>query len=79
MAEIKWRVLFDESQKERGRITTSYAALKGVLETEGFQCIRFVDFPITLDKLKNFDVVVFPCPDQSKLQPGEIRAVVDFV
>ncbi|MHA1208048.1 MAG: hypothetical protein ACTSSA_02565 [Candidatus Freyarchaeota archaeon] len=79
MAEIKWRVLFDESQKERGRITTSYTALKGVLETEGFQCIRFVDFPITLDKLKNFDVVVFPCPDQSKLQPGEIRAVVDFV
>lgn len=79
MTEIKWRALFDESQKERGRITTSYAALKGVLETEGIQCIRFVDFPITLDKLKDFDVVVFPCPDQSKLQPGEIRAVVDFV
>ncbi|MEM2134723.1 MAG: hypothetical protein Q6366_010030 [Candidatus Freyarchaeota archaeon] len=79
MAEIKWRVLFDETQKERGRITTSYAALKGVLETEGIQSIRFVDFPITLDKLKDFDAVVFPCPDQSKLQPGEIRAVLDYV
>ncbi len=79
MTEIKWRALFDESQKERGRITTSYSALKGVLETEGIQCIRFVDFPITHDKLKDFDLVVFPCPDQSKLQPGEIRAVVDFV
>ncbi len=79
LTEIKWRALFDESQKERGRITTSYSALKGVLETEGIQCIRFVDFPITLDKLKDFNVVVFPCPDQSKLQPGEIRAVIDFV
>nr|MDO8079834.1 hypothetical protein [Candidatus Freyarchaeota archaeon] len=79
MAEIKWRVLFDETQKERGRITTSYSAVKGVLETEGIQCIRFVDFPITLDKLKDFNVVVFPCPDQSKIQPSEIRAVLDYV
>jgi len=79
LAEIKWRVLFDETQKERGRITTSYSAVKGVLETEGIQCIRFVDFPITLDKLKDFNVVVFPCPDQSKIQPSEIRAVLDYV
>lgn len=79
MPEIKWRVLFDETQKERGRITTSYSAVKGVLESEGFQCIRFVDFPITLDKLKDFNAVVFACPDQSKMQPSEIRAVLDFV
>lgn len=79
MAEIKWRVLFDETQKERGRITTSYSAVKGVLESEGFQCIRFVDFPITLDKLKDFNAVVFACPDQSKMQSSEIRAVLDFV
>ncbi|MEM3586925.1 MAG: hypothetical protein QXO71_06340 [Candidatus Jordarchaeaceae archaeon] len=79
MVEIKWRVLFDETQKERGRITTSYSAVKGVLESEGFQCIRFVDFPITYDKLKDFNAVVFACPDQSKLQPSEIRAVLDFV
>ncbi|WXG40969.1 MAG: DUF4350 domain-containing protein [Candidatus Freyarchaeum deiterrae] len=79
MAEIKWRVLFDETQKERGRITTSYSAVKGVLETEGIQSIRFVDFPITLDKLKDFNALVFPCPDQSKIQPAEIRTVLDFV
>jgi uncharacterized membrane protein len=79
LAEIKWRVLFDETQKERGRITTGYSAVKGVLETEGIQSIRFVDFPITLDKLKDFNAVVFPCPDQSKIQQGEIRAVLDFV
>lgn len=79
MVDIKWRVLFDETQKERGRITTSYSAVKGVLESEGFQCIRFVDFPITYDKLKDFNAVVFACPDQSRLQPSEIRAVLDYV
>jgi len=72
-------VLFDETQKERGRLALNYRGLKGLLEEEGFQCIRLVEFPITEDKLEKFDIFVIPCPDQSKFSPAEVDAIVDFV
>lgn len=79
MSIFNWKILFDETQKERGRLALNYRGLKGLLEEEGFQCIRLVDSPITEDKLEKFDVFVIPCPDQSRFNPSEIDAIVTFV
>lgn len=79
MSAFSWKILFNETQKERGRLALNYRGLKGLLEEAGFQCIRLVDPPITEDKLGKFDVFVIPCPDQSKFTPSEIDVIVNFV
>ncbi|MEM2574372.1 MAG: hypothetical protein QXF77_08160, partial [Candidatus Jordarchaeales archaeon] len=79
MSSFNWKILFNETQKERGRLALNYRGLKGLLEEAGFQCIRLVDSPITEDKLEKFDIFVIPCPDQSKFNPSEIDVIVNFV
>ncbi|MEM4587617.1 MAG: hypothetical protein QW513_03410 [Candidatus Jordarchaeales archaeon] len=79
MSAFNYKVLFDETQKERGRLALNYSGLKGLLEKEGFQCIRLVEPPVTKEKLEKFDILVIPCPDQSKFTPSEVDAIVNFV
>lgn len=75
---FKLKIFFDETQKERGKINTNYSMLRDALRGEDFQVDVYNDFPISEKSLK-CDVLVFACPDGSKLAKNEIEAVVNFV
>ncbi|MBD3191362.1 MAG: hypothetical protein GF308_12000 [Candidatus Heimdallarchaeota archaeon] len=72
------KVYFDETQKERGKIDTNYSILRDTLKDQGFTVAAYDDFPIKKEGL-DCDLLVFPCPDGSRLQKHEIEAVKDFV
>ncbi|GAB4325345.1 MAG: hypothetical protein Kow0069_31360 [Promethearchaeota archaeon] len=73
-------VAFDESHKPRGKITSNYRNLHRHLENTGqFQVFSLLEFPITRASLQSYDVLVFPCPDFSKLSPQEIAEVTKWV
>ncbi|MFW9923551.1 MAG: hypothetical protein ACFFDW_09740 [Candidatus Thorarchaeota archaeon] len=72
------KIFFDETQKERGKISTNYSILRDSLRNEGFQTEAYNDFPIT-DKSLKCDIFVFACPDGSKIAKNEIDALTAFV
>ncbi|MHA1244205.1 MAG: hypothetical protein ACTSP7_06475 [Candidatus Heimdallarchaeota archaeon] len=72
------KIFFDETQKERGKINTNYSMLRDALRGEDFQVDIYNDFPISEKSLK-CDVLVFACPDGSKLAKNEVEAVVNYV
>lgn len=72
------RIFFDETQKERGKINTNYSILRDALRAEGFQADIYNDFPISEKSLK-CNVMVFACPDGSKLAKNEVDAIINFV
>jgi uncharacterized membrane protein len=71
-------VLFDETQKERGKIHTNYSMLRDALKAEGYEVNAYDDYPIQESGLKG-EILVFACPDGSKLQKHEVETVVNFV
>jgi len=75
---FKLKIFFDETQKERGKINTNYSMLRDALRGEDFQVDVYNDFPLAEKSLK-CNVLVFACPDGSKLAKNEIEAVVNYV
>ena len=75
---FKLKIFFDETQKERGKINTNYSMLRDALRGEDFQVDIYNDFPLSEKSLKS-DVLVFACPDGSKLAKNEVGAIVNFV
>ncbi|NHJ47845.1 MAG: hypothetical protein FK733_08665 [Asgard group archaeon] len=72
------KIFFDETQKERGKINTNYSILRDSLRSEGFDVENYNDFPIS-EKALRCDVLVFACPDGSKLAKNEIDAILNFL
>ncbi|MCP4763482.1 MAG: hypothetical protein GY870_17040 [archaeon] len=72
-------IAFDESHKPRGRVTGNYSQLKNILESEGFVCQSFMEFPIMRSNLAPYDILVVPCPDFSKFSRDEIDAITTWV
>jgi len=72
-------VAFDESHKPRGKISSNYKTLQRHLESEGFVCQPFAEFPITQKTLTPYDVLVVPCPDFSKFSEQEISDINRWV
>lgn len=70
---------FDEAHKPRGRIDTNYTHLKKHLESQGFICQDFMEFPIRKQNLRNIDILVVPCPDFAKFSKDEIESVYKWV
>ena len=56
--DLRMKVYFDETQKERGKINTNYSILRDSLKGEGFQVDIYNDFPIE-EKGLRCDVLVF--------------------
>jgi len=73
------RILFDETQNERGRIFSSLTNLRTLLESMGHEVDLHNDAPISFKKIEEYDVFVFACPDQSKLYAYEIKGILRFV
>ncbi len=73
------RILFDETQKERGKIHENFQKLSELLENEGHEVARYDSYPIKYTNITDYDVLVLPCPDSSKLYGHEVKALLRFV
>ncbi|MHA1550668.1 MAG: hypothetical protein ACTSQC_01845, partial [Candidatus Heimdallarchaeaceae archaeon] len=73
------KILFDETQKERGLIFDNFRKLAETLEESGHQVNRLDTFPIKYTVISNYDVLVFLCPDGSKLYGHEVKALLRFL
>ena len=73
------RILFDETQKERGKILDNFQKLSELLENEGHEIFRYDSYPIKYTSITDYDVVVLLCPDSSKLYGHEVKALLRFV
>ncbi len=73
------KILFDETQKERGIIFDNFRKLAETLEESGHQIKRLDTFPIKYSEISKHDIFVFLCPDGSKLYGHEVKALLRFV
>jgi len=73
------KILFDETQKERGRIYSNFSILENDLQDLGYQIAVLDTFPIKYSSINSADVLVFLCPDGSKLYGHEIKNILRFV
>ncbi len=74
-----YQIGFDEAHKPRGRITGNFSELRKFLESEGFVCQIFMEFPITRQNLSFYDILVIPCPDNSLYSEDEISSITKWV
>ncbi|MBN2154749.1 MAG: hypothetical protein JW776_01725 [Candidatus Lokiarchaeota archaeon] len=79
MTTSSYLVAFDEAHKPRAKISGNYSELKEHLESMGFVCQTFMEFPITRQNLSAFDLLVIPCPDFAKFSTNEIDAIAQWV
>ncbi len=73
------KIGFDITQKERGRIFANYQTVRTILEGEKFVCEELIQFPLTLPVLQTYQIILFPCPDSSKLREDEIAAILQYI
>ena len=73
------RILFDETQKERGRIYKNFSILESDLRNKNYKIAVLDTFPIKYSSITSADILVFLCPDGSKLYGHEIKALLRFV
>ncbi|MFW9862074.1 MAG: hypothetical protein ACFFEX_06530 [Candidatus Thorarchaeota archaeon] len=72
-------VLFDQTQNERGRLDTTYSELAKLLQDNDFDVEPYTEFMILAKNLEKADVLVFGCPNSSKLRPAEIDVLKRYV
>lgn len=73
------KILFDETQKERGKIFENFQKLANILEEEGHEISKHDSYPIKYSNISKFDIFVFLCPDGSKIMGHEVKALLRFV
>ncbi|TXT57742.1 MAG: hypothetical protein BAJATHORv1_10446 [Candidatus Thorarchaeota archaeon] len=72
-------IYFDTTQNERGRLDTTYSELGSFLRDHDFDVEPYTEFMILAKKIEEADVIVFGCPNSSKLRPAEIDVLKSFV
>ncbi len=73
------KILFDETQKERGKIFDNFQKLAGLLEKEDHEISKHDSYPIKFSNISKYDIFVFLCPDGSKIMGHEVKALLRFV
>jgi len=76
---MPYHIAFDISHKPRGKIDDNLTELRDSLNSNGFTCYNFLEVPITEDSLKPYDILVFVCPDFTRISSHEITAIVNWV
>jgi len=76
---MPYYIAFDLSHKPRGKIDDNYIGLRDHLNANDFICYNYLETPITVDSLKLYDIIVFACPDFSKISPQEVLEIVNWV
>ncbi|MFX1368992.1 MAG: hypothetical protein ACFFAY_10365 [Promethearchaeota archaeon] len=72
-------ILFDQTQNERGRLDTTYSDLGKLLKDNDFDVEPYTEFMLLAKNLDSADVLVFGCPNSSKLRPAEVDVLKRFV
>ncbi|MGY5870672.1 MAG: hypothetical protein RTV72_00355 [Candidatus Thorarchaeota archaeon] len=72
-------IYFDQTQNERGRLDSTYSELGKLLRDNDFDVEPYTEFMILAKNLKDVDVLVFGCPNSSKLRPPEIEVLKKYV
>jgi hypothetical protein len=73
------KILFDQTQNERGRLESTYSDLGQLLRDNDFDVEAYTEFMILAKNLKAADVMVFGCPNSSKIRPAEIEVLQKYV
>jgi len=73
------KILFDQTQNERGRLESTYSDLGQLLTDNDFDVEAYTEFIILAKNLKDVAVMVFGCPNSSKLRPAEITVLKKYV
>jgi hypothetical protein len=73
------KILFDQTQNERGRLDSTYSDLGQLLKDSDFDVEAYTEFMILAKHLKDASVMVFGCPNSSKVRPAEIDVLKKFV
>ncbi|MCK4280172.1 MAG: hypothetical protein KAW94_06315 [Candidatus Thorarchaeota archaeon] len=73
------RIFFDQTQNERGRLDTTYSTLGKLLKDNDFDVESYTEFMILAKNIKDAKVLVFGCPNSSKLRPAEIDVLTNYV
>jgi cob(I)alamin adenosyltransferase len=73
------KILFDQTQNERGRLESTYSDLGQLLRDNDFDVEAYTDFMILAKNIKTADVMVFGCPNSSKVRPAEIDVLQKYV
>lgn len=72
-------IYFDQTQNERGRIDSTYSELGKFLRDNDFDIEPYTEFMLLAKNLKDVDVLVFACPNSSKIRPPEIDVLKKYV
>lgn len=72
-------VYFDQTQNERGRLDSTYSDLGKLLRDEDYDVEAYTEFMILPKKIENAQIIVFGCPNSSKLRQAEIDALKKYV
>jgi hypothetical protein len=73
------KIFFDQTQNERGRLESTYSELGQMLRDHDFDVEAYTEFMILAKNLKDADVMVFGCPNSSKIRPAEIEVLQKYV
>ena len=73
------KICFDTTQNERGKINENYITFKDLVEKQGYSIEANLEFPITFRQLTHYNIIVFACPDRSKIREFEIGEIVKYV
>ncbi|UCC20554.1 MAG: hypothetical protein JSV62_04505 [Promethearchaeota archaeon] len=76
---MSYHIAFDISHKPRGKIDENLTELRDYLNVNDFTCYNFLEVPITEESLNPYDILVFVCPDFSRISTIEITAIVNWV
>ncbi|MFW9809480.1 MAG: DUF4350 domain-containing protein [Candidatus Thorarchaeota archaeon] len=79
MSGRRKRILFDQTQNERGRLESTYSDLGQLLKDNDFDVEAYTEFMILAKNIKDASVMVFGCPNSSKIRPAEIDVLQKFV
>jgi hypothetical protein len=73
------KVFFDQTQNERGRLDSTFSHLGELLKDNEFDIEPYTEFMILAKKIERVQVIVFGCPNSSKLRPAEIDVLKRYV
>lgn len=79
MSGRRRKVYFDQTQNERGKLDSTYSQLGTLLKDNDLDVESYTEFMILAKNLKDVDVLVFACPNSSKIRPPEIDVLKKYV
>ncbi|MBN1214941.1 MAG: hypothetical protein JXA99_05800 [Candidatus Lokiarchaeota archaeon] len=72
-------IAFDIGHKPRGNLKENFTELYTLLTKNDFICNEYFEATITQETLKGYDILVFSCPDFSKISRQEILEIENWV